>query len=349
MSKYIKMGLSIVVIVALAVGGIKAVKNAKAKDASTPKAKIYPIVVKTFLPKIKETKLTLPYLAEVKNDKDVTLSSRIAARIIDIKQSGATVKKGEVIARLDTLNIKSDLKNIRNQIESANIELTNLKATHKRTQDLLDVKGASIEQFQKETTMIAGVQTKIAGLKLKEIELKNNLSYAVITSPVDGVIAQLMGHKGAMSMPGKPIAKISSKNGFYLMLRVPREIEIKGVEFHNTKFGITALGSTFHGLSEYKVYINDIKLTSGDRVEVDVITYDSKGMFLPFDTLLNRNGKSFVLIVSGTKATPKEVHILKTAQQGVIISENLENMKIVLAKPDILLKLISGHILKVKG
>ena len=349
MNKYIKIGLSIAVIATLGIGAVKAVKKARTKDAATPKAKIYPIIVKTISPKITHAKLTLPYLAEVENDKDVTLSSRIAARIISIKPSGSSVKRGQLIAKLDTTTIKNNLKNIQNQIKATEIGLKNLKATHKRTEDLLKIKGASIEQSQKELTNIASIKANIAGLKLKELELKNNLSYAVITSPVDGVIAKSMQSKGAMSMPGKPLAKISSKNGFYLMLRVPTEIDIKGVEFQNNKYSVTALGSTFHGLAEYKVYTNNAKLTTGDRIEVDIITFDAEGMFLPFDALLNRDGKSFVLVVKGNKAIPKEVHILQSAQQGVIISENLTEENIVIAKPDILLKLRSGYTLKVKG
>jgi len=348
MSKYLKIGLSIVVIAALGVAGVKKIKEARAADASAPKAKIYPIVVSTMTPKIVDAKLSLPYLAEVHNDKDVMLSSRIAARIISIKNSSTSVKRGDVIARLDTTTIKSNIQNIQNQINATNIALKNLKATHKRTTELLNVQGASIEQSQKEATMIATTEAKIAGLQQKEIELKNNLSYAVVTSPVDGVIAKSIGHDGGMSMPGKPLAQVSAKNGFYLMVRVPTDINIKGVSYNGKDFPAIALGSTSNGLAEYKVYTANSKLTSGDRVEVDVITYKNRGLLLPFDSLLNRNGKSFVLVVKGNHAETKEVHIVESAEQGVIVSDSFSGEKIVVAKPDILLKLSAGYPLEAK-
>ena len=348
MSKYLKIGLSIVVIVALGLAGAKKVKEVKAADSRTPKAKIYPIIVHSMVPVIVDAKLSLPYLAEVQNDKDVMLSSRIAARIISIKNSGSTVKRGDVIAKLDTTSIRSNLKNTHNQITAVKVGLENLEATHKRTIELLNVQGASIEQSQKEVTMMATLKAKLAGLQQKEIELHNNLSYALITSPVDGVIAKSMGSNGAMSMPGKPLAKISSKNGFYLMVRVPTDINVKEVSFNAQDYDAIALGSTFHGLAEYKVYTGNSKLTTGDRVEVDVITYDAKGVLLPFDALLDRDGKSYVLVIDGNKAKAKEVHILESAEQGVVISESFNNEKIVIAKPDILLKLTSGYALEVK-
>jgi len=348
MIKYLKIGLSIVVIAALGLGGIKAIQIAKAKDASTPKAKIYPIVVSAMTPKIQRVKLTLPFLAVVDNDKDVKLAPRIAARIISIKRSGTSVKVGEVIARLDTTNIQSSLVSVKEQIEAANVSIKNFQATHKRTLELLKVQGASIEESQKESTLIANAIAQKAGLIQKEIELKNNLSYATITAPVDGVIAKTYDNSGATSMPGKPLIAISSKNGFYLMVRVPRNLPIKGVEFEGKIYPATALGSTYHGLAEYKIYTGSHNLTSGDRVEVNVVTLHDNAILLPFDALLNRNGKSFVLEIEGKKAFAKEVHIVQSAQQGVVIQEVLKDKKIVVAKPDILLKLTSGYALKVK-
>jgi len=348
MSKIIKIGLSIVVVVALVVGGVKAIKKARAKDASTPQAKIYPIVVSQLSPKIEEVELTLPYLAEVANDKDVKLSSRIAARIVSIKPSGSSVKKGEVVVKLDTTSIKGSLVSVQEQLQAANVSLQNIEATHKRTVELLKVQGASIEESQKEMGMIANTQAQIASLKQKEIELRNNLSYATIISPVNGVIAKTFSNRGALSAPGKPLVAISSKNGFYLMVRVPSELTMRGVKFHAKEYSATALGSTFHGLSEYKVYTGNAKLISGDRVEVNVIVFKAKATLLPFDALLDRDGKSYVLVIDANKATPKEVHIVQSAEQGVVIAENLEGKNIVVAKPDILLRLSSGYALKVK-
>ena len=348
--KYIKIIVAIIVIALVVVGGIKKVKQKKAQEAKLNTAKIYPLVVKSLHVKEKKATLTLPYLAEVQNDKDVVLSSKIAARIIYLKQSGTKVKKGDIVAKLDTTQLKSSIKSVKNQLEASQISLNNLQATHKRTKELLAVKGASIEQFQKEESSIAELKAKITSLEQKLIELNNNLSYAVITSPVDGVIAKVMTTKGSVAFASKPIVKISAKNGFYLLLRVPGNIPVKGVIYNSKKFNAISLESTYKGLYEYKVYPQDEKLVSGDRVEVEVITYDKKGILLPFDAVLNRNSKSYVLVIEKNKAIPKEVHILQSATEGIIIKDkDLIDKKIVIAKPDILLKLTSGYPIIVKG
>jgi len=348
MNKYVKITIAVVVVAGLGVAGVKKIKEARAHDANLPKAKIYPIVVSAMSPKISNVQLTLPYLAEVANDKDVKLASRIAARIQMIKPSGSNVKKGDVIVRLDTTTIKSSLSSVLEQIQAAKIALENLEATHKRTLDLLKVQGASIEESQKETTMIANTQAQLNALKQKEIELKNNLSYATIVSPVNGVIAKTFASQGGISAPGKPLVAISSKNGFYLMVRVPTQLPIQGVKFNGKFYSATPLNTTYHGLAEYKVYTGSANLISGDRVEVNVVTFNQKATLLPFDAVLNRDGKSYVLIVQGNKAQAQKINIVQSAEQGVVISNNLEGKKIVVAKPDILLKLTSGYALKVK-
>jgi len=348
MSKYIKRLLGIVVVAILVIGGIKAVKNAKAKDVALSTAKVYPIVATTLKLQTQNVELTLPYLAEVSNDKDVKLAPRISARVLNIMPSGTKVKKGDILAELDTTSIRSSLNSLKNQIKAVKVALANLRKTHKRTMQLIKVQGASIEESQKESTLIAQTQSQLNELKQKNIALKNSLSYATIISPVDGVISKTFANEGALSASGHPLVAISSQNGFFLLLRVPSSLSVRGVKFNSKEYMARPLESTFHGLVEYKVYVNDAKLISGDRVEVDVITYKQKGLKVPFDAILNRDGKSYILVVENLKIKAKEVHILKSAEQGVVISDNLEGKTVVTAKPDVLLKLLSGYTLSIK-
>ncbi|SFV61066.1 efflux transporter, RND family, MFP subunit [hydrothermal vent metagenome] len=335
MKSLLKVGLVLLVVAGLAILGIKKIKDKRAKEASTPIAKIYPIIAKSIEPKSSQVKLTLPYLAIGENESDVTLSSRIASRVEEMIQSGASVKKGEVIARLDTTEIKSNIKALK-------VSLLNLQKSHKRTQALYRVKGASIEQLQKE-------QSQIAELKAKIESLKNQLSYATLISPIDGVVTKVLLAVGDIAMPGKPMVQISANSGFSLLVRTPEEIRPKAVMYNEKEYKLNALNSTYHGLKEYKAYLNEAKgLTSGERVEVEVVVFEGQGILLPFDAILNRNGESEVLVVDGKHATPKKVTILQSAEQGVIVEDDLSSLKIVIAKPDILLKLTSGYALKVK-
>ena len=250
----------IVVIVVLLAGGIIAVKKAKMRDAEAPFAKTYSMVVTTIKPELKEVTLTLPYLAVVQNDEDVILSSKMAARIESLKPSGTIVSKGQVLVRLDNTNVESGIQSIRAQISAANTGLKNLQATHKRTLELLAVKGASIEQSEMEESRIAETESKIEALNQNMNDLVNNRSYASITAPASGIISKTMQNVGDMAMPGQPIAIISAKNGSYLKLSVPADLKVYGVSIKNKSYPAIPLNSTFNGFAEYKAYSRWAKL-----------------------------------------------------------------------------------------
>jgi len=337
------------VVIVLLLGGFLVIKKARMNDAATPVAKSYAIVVSTLKPVKKQVNLILPYLALAENDRDVNLASKISARIKFIKPSGSKVKKGSIVARLDNTGIASDINSVQAQAVALNTALKNLRETHKRTLELIKVGGASIEQSQNEESKIADLVSKKEGLNQKLNELEDMLSYAVITSPVDGNISKTMANFGDMALPGRPIATIRAGIGFYLLVRVPSDLSISGVIMGNKKYDAIPLNSSFNGLSEYKVYVGSQNMTSGDRVEVDVEVYNGDAIKLPFDAILNRNGKNYVMVREGDHAVANEVSIVQSGEDGVVVSNSeLEGKELVVAKQDILLRLLSGTSIKVK-
>ena len=332
--KFLKLIIFLAVVGALIFLAIRTIKHKKAQEAKIPTAKVYPVVVNSIEVKPSDVELTLPYLGLVQNENNIKLSSRISGRVLQIKKSGQKVKKGEVLVKLDTTEIDANLNSLK-------ITLNNLYKTHQRTKALYKVKAASIEQLQNEESKIASLQAKIDALK-------NQLSYAVLTSPGNGLVSKSYVSVGSVSMPGHPLLDISTTEGFSLLVRVPDSIKPKSIIYKKKIYPLQKLGSTFHRLNEYKAFVNDPNLSDGESVEVQVVAYKGKGTKLPFDSLLNRDGKSYVLLIQKDKVTPKEVHIIQSGEEGVVIKENLQNQKLVLAKPDIMLKLLSGVNVKVK-
>lgn len=342
--------ISIVVVLLLVAAGAFKVISVQNIDKNLPVAKQYSIVVSTITPEMKQNQLTLPYIAETQNDKDVMLSSKISGRIKSVLPSGSKVKKGDVIARIDNVSISGNSNSLKAQIKAQEKSLENLNTTHRRTLELLEIGGASLEQSQMEESKIAALEAQVESLKQKLRETNNTQTYATIKSPVDGVVSKTMLNVGDMAMPGKPVARLSANTGYAMKLRVPKTLKVYGVRINNEKFEALNLNSTFNGLEEYKVYVDDESLTSGNREQIDVIIYDGVAILLPFDALLNRNGKNYVLIVDGDRAKVTEVEIIESGENGVIITnQELAGKQLVVAKQDVLLKLLSGSLLTVKA
>jgi len=354
MKKIVTYIIVVLVIVVALIAGKKAVNKKLAEDKALPTAITYSINVKTIKPKLNHNILTLPYLAVTKSNDDVKISSKANGRIKYIVKSSKNVKKGEIIVKIDDKDLKTkfeaislNIKSLKSQLKSKQIALKNLISTHKRTKKLLDVKGASQESYDKEETNIEAMTSALDSLKFKIKELQANqdsidnmLSYTTIKAPVAGIVTRL-SNIGDIAMMGKPIVTISASTNSYLVVRLPDNLKANKIIFKNKKYNLLPLNTTYNGLLEYLANIDE-SLVSNQTVDIDVVVYDDNGYMIPHDAILNQNGKNIILTIKNDKAITKEITILANGEQGVIVN-NLKNYNnIVVAKQDILLKLLTG-------
>ncbi|MGC9151261.1 MAG: efflux RND transporter periplasmic adaptor subunit [Microbacter sp.] len=342
-----KQIIQLSIVILILAGGIIAIRRAAMKDRLMPIAKTYDITVNVIKPQMKQLTLTLPYLAVTQNDQDVMLASKISARVLYVVQSGNMVRKGQIVARLDNTSVETSRKSVLSQIASTNTALKNLQATHKRTLELLAVKGASIEQSENEESSLAALEAQLESLKQNLNDVNNTMTYATITSPVDGVVSKNIMNVGDMAMPGLPVISVSADKDFYLMVYVPSNLKVYGVEVNNKSYTATPLNTTLNGLEAYKVNVDVSGMTTGEKVEVNVVVFQGTGIELPFDAILNRNGENYVLVKNQNKAVPVQVTIVQSGDQGAVVSNTeLQGKELVVAKQDILLNLLTGATIK---
>jgi multidrug efflux pump subunit AcrA (membrane-fusion protein) len=343
--KFLKWLMVLLVVVLLVVAGVKLVKKRKAEDAHQKTAVIYPINVKVVIPKVEEKTLTLPYLAQVKNDNISLINTKFAGKIEFIKNLGDKVKKGEVVAKIDDTKLRTSLASINANIKANQILLNTLISNHKRTGKLLKAKIASKEKYDNEIAQIEGIKAKILGLKENKESILNDLTYATIISPINGIVSHKFLGVGDNVFAGKPLLQITPKSGNYLVVVLPKEK--KEIIYKNKMYPLISFDSTSNGVKTYKADVNDETLTSGEKVNVKVVEFNGKATILPYRAILSINNKNYVLVANGNRAKIKEVTILAKGSEGVAIKENI-NAPVVTAEPDILLELKTGHPIKVE-
>jgi len=358
--KILKIVIPVLIAAILVLGAVKLVKIRKAQEAKMHSALIYPIIVQTYQPKEQNLTLSLPYLATVKNSDEVIVNSKFAGRITYVKNLGDKVKKGETVAKIDSSDLKAKLKEInenikslKDRLEAQKISLDNLLLTHERTKKLLAVKMASIEQYQGEQNKIAELKASINATKnsLKAAKanknaILQNLTYTTLKSPINGVISAKFLNKDDNAFPGKPILKITSNKGNYLFIALPQDR--KEIIYKNKEYPLTPLNSTFEGLKTFKAEVKDNTLLPGERVDIDVVEFKGKATALPYNAILSIGGKNYVFIPNGNKAEVKPVHIIAQGKKVVAVKENI-NTPVILAEPDLLLKIKAGHTIKIEN
>lgn len=351
-----------IIIAALLVGGgVVVVKKKKQAMAKIPPMKVYQQVVSTTTPKNEDILLTLPALAEVRSDQDVVLSSKLSSRITAMVKSGDMVTKGQVVVTLDHDELLAKKEAIALQIASLEAEiaaqqvaLDTTLASHKRTKALLDARGASVEQYDAEKSKIASLRAGLKGLASKKGVLEQNgkevanlLSYAVITSPIDGIVSSTSANVGVIAMPGKPLLSIQADSGKYLLIRSADDIKPKAVILADQTYPVTALNHTFRGLDEYRADVRTNN-SSGERLPVRLVIYQGKGTMIPLSALLQKEGQTLCFTPDNGHARPVPVQVIASGSEGVVV-EGLTNTQVITAKPDILLKLLAGVPIQVQG
>lgn len=354
-----KKSITIVLVLLLIVLAAVAVKKKMAANAATPALEHYDLNVKTFTPREGNVTLTAPVLALVKNDRDSTLSAKYPAAVLSILPSGTAVKAGDVVVRLDDRDLvakkeslESALSSAQNEEKAKALALEHEKESHKRTLELLAVKGASIEQSQGEESRIALLGADVSGVKAKQAQIKSDmasiqaqLSYATLRAPVDGVVGETFAAVGDIAAPGKPLAAIRADKGSYLWIRLALATPAQKLLYNDKSTPLRFLQNS-NGMDEYRADM-PLDLPSGARIETKLVTFEGSGIYLPREAVLLKDAKAYVLVVDGDHTKAHEITLVARGDEG-FVARSVPSGRLALAKPDILLKLLGGSSLAAK-
>jgi len=370
--------IPIIVIVVLMAGGVTVLKIRKYARAKAKPPKVLAVRVDGVKLEKKNTELTLPVLGEVRSERNATVSTKVMGNVTAVyKSEGDRVKAGDLIAKIDDRELKDkksalelklpnidyDIDSKKARIESLNISLKNALETHRRTEELLNVKGASIEEFQKEESEISLLKSKLKttenGLQALYIqksitrknihEIETSLSYTLISSPISGIVSAAFVSEGEIAVPGKALFSISSDEGNYLAVHLPAGIEPVSLKVGQETVRLNSLDiADPNGLRQYRAQIpKGLRFVSGEIVDASLVVFSGRATLVPLDAILTREGKQAVFIYENGKASPVFVHILKSGKEGAILDVPLEDKILIVAKPDILLRLLTGVPVKV--
>lgn len=99
-----------------------------------------------------------------------------------------TVKKGQVIAELDKTNLTSELNTAKASLASAESDLYYQQTNFQRYQTLYKKGLVSADEYDSAKLSYKKAKEQVAQAKEMVAKAQTNLSYAIITSPIDGVV-----------------------------------------------------------------------------------------------------------------------------------------------------------------
>lgn len=248
--------------------------------------------------------------------KTVTVGTQVSG-IIDklYVDYNSVVKKGQVIAELDKQNLQSQLNSSKAQLsqaqanlQSAQSDLAYQKANYQRNKTLYDkglISANDFEQvrlsWQTANATVAQRRDAVAAAKEEVSRAQTNLSYAVITSPIDGVVISKSVEEGqtvAASYSTPELFTIAKDLKDMRVIADVDEADIGGVKvgqrvtftvdaypndtFEGAVTQVRQEATTTNNVVTYEVVISapnqDLKLKPGLTANVNIYTEEIKNV-----------------------------------------------------------------------
>ena len=341
-----------ILVLVLLVAGFVIIKKKKEELASlpTPTAKL--ISVETALPKTMKIVQTRSFIARYYSAKHPKIASKVSGFIDKIYvREGQNVKKGELLAHIDDRDVQSQIQAQKAAIKALEHAIKGIEATIASLQsDYIYAKNVyernlalfRADALPKEKLELSKVAMELKKAKLrstketlqaKKAELQTQkatlqakealLSYTTIKAPIDGVVGTIFLKKGDLAMPGKPILELLSRKK-YLEFTFPNTLDIhKGMQVlvNNQKFPITTiLPDTQKYLTVARVETPSLNLAENAQIKIDLIQKEAKGVAVPVNALLEKDGKYYVFEKQNSGFKAKEVKIKAQNASFAIIS-----------------------------
>jgi len=263
---------------------------------------------------------------------DGTDDTVVAAQTPTVRQAAAAMSEAKL--RRDRAQLLFNQKLIpQSDLETAT---ANFQIAESRHQDALEE--------------IRNRQAQLAQRRADLEMARQQLTYAVLTAPVDGAIVERNVSAGQFIAGGSPVASIVTIHPLRLRLAVPeraaakvrtgQRVRIRVDQQNDTHFGVVARLSpaieeaTRTLLIEAEVPNADGKLRPGAFVHAEILAeLDQTAVFIPPSALITFAGLERVMTINNGKAVEKPVKTGVREDARIEIVEGLDAGETVIVKP----------------
>jgi RND family efflux transporter MFP subunit len=154
-------------------------------------------------------------------------------RLLEVHvQIGDRVKKGQVLARLQSDTLAADLAATKAGIAEAEATLAEAQANAERARALQPSGALSTQQIQQYTTGEATAKARLQSLKARLAADTLRLNQTVLKAPDDGVISARLATMGAIAQPGQELFRLIRQG------RLEWRAEVPAADMHRVQPGM---------------------------------------------------------------------------------------------------------------
>lgn len=197
-------------------------------------------------------------------DEEVDLSFETSGKIIEINfEEGTTVKKGQLLAKVNDRQLQAQLQHLVSQLKLAEDRVFRQDALLKRDA----VSKEALEQ----------VRTELATLNADIEIVKANIALTELRAPFDGVIGLRQVSVGAYASPSTIVAKLTKISPLKVEFSVPERYAGQVKKGANLTFKLEGKLDEF----DAKVYATESRLSDMHTLTIRALFPNANGAILP--------------------------------------------------------------------
>jgi RND family efflux transporter MFP subunit len=243
-----------------------------------------------------------------------TVSAQISGRVKEINfDVGDTVKKGQVLLRIDERETEQALVGSQAQVMQAQAALTQAKANYQRSERLFEQKYISQSALDKAKADYDMAKAQAAASEAGESQSALARGYAAVIAPFGGVVASRLVEMGEMVTVGKPLMVGFDPTQMRVIVNVPQyklaEIgshpQVK-VELTSLKRWVPAAAVTIQPSADARTHSTQVRVTipanekgiyPGMFVRAHFVVGKASKLLIPASAVLRRSEVVAVYVV----------------------------------------------------
>lgn len=167
-------------------------------------------------------------------DNKLMLSTKILGQVEQmLVKEGEKVNKGQLLAKVKSSDLTAKQTTATSGVKTAKTNMDNTIKNYNRIKNLFDKGSATQKELEDMTTAKQAAITQYNQAKQQLAEINDYLSYANLTSPINGFVAKKMMNVGDMAAPGQPVLALESMDELKVEINVP-EFEIYKFEINDS-------------------------------------------------------------------------------------------------------------------
>jgi len=346
----------------LVVAGLLAVRHRRvAQKNNAPVLAALPTAVRTAVVKRGTLESVDHVLGVVYGADEAEIAPRVSGEVREVLvREGATVTKGQVLARLDTQELQDGVAMAEAGVEAARVAHEAQAASTSRDSVLYVNRAISQEQWEHSRAAEAASRSRLEVARRSLDQARARLGYAVLRAPFAGVVSARLADPGDLAVPGRPLLRMVSQRAVRVRGSLPPELQRRvrvGTSADLTLEGrsITATVSrVFPAMQGSHLGAFEIDLSSapagfvaGATVGVDLHIEGAEGLLVPIDALLEGTAGTHVFAVEHSEAgdTLRTVPVTvatRSLTEAVVEGDLTEGASVVVARPSRLMSLSAG-------